>query len=1732
MAKKILFKYTFDASEKTVVFPDIYAQKRFLLITNVNTGDIIYSFNDPAAGFTSVAFDYDAVTTTVVLAYDTTAMSDTDNLQVFIEADEQTMRPSPTFTDPVSKLRVSNPENLIDTDFEYSLQSTRWETLELTANIPTFFNRNGDLDVEVNTMLIQTGSNIVTVATVDPHGFQRGQPVLISGSAITSCDGGFIVSSIPDANTFTYISKSTQASGGSIKTSYTQIFPGSLYSGTEFKLENVGGIVTDEADPSTLTVSTIYPTKFTNGTNLALSNSFAIADVSFDTDLVEPDNSITQTLNVTNSTPTGETTQSFALGSAQPHRVTASQPTRSGSVNNGGGASYFFDYGDVTVTGNQIDFGAAHNFVNAQATYYVPGYLNTPFGGLPEGAYHIRVINTTTIELSNSESLSGTVALSGNGVSGLVCRGAFLYAIRFASTTGGSSDYFNSYGVAWNSAISGGNGSSATRMVIFSYFGMGGLVVITDFLNQAYNSSYDYYKNRVTSTTRMSVSTNAGGARTNLNTSGTDGFIIPITDAADANSLFFPAHGLSTNQTVVFTGTNTIPTGLGNGQDYAVEVLNVDRIRLVNNGVTATLNTGGSADAVFTLTSVSPNPNGDTILISGNNFSNADPLIYDVNGGTLIGGLADGSTYYAARKTGDRFRLASSLPIITSTLVFTNLAATSGASFADVPTDRLNYTGHGLSTGDVVIFTANNPPYGIVSDSVYHVRVFDVNSFYLHYTAADAAGGTNTVDISGRGSGTGTLDKTTLIDITSAPSGETQILSASFVGAADGNYQVASTSADQLSFTVAASGRILGRSLSRSSQSSFDSFYDAIYSPNHGFLTGDSVTLTLAGNTNISGVSNGVYYIITVNVDYLQFASTYLDALDGTFIPLTATGAVSVIQDGTLSITSPTIVGEIASSGTVSITSGSTLVTGDGTSFRSLLSTGDTIRIAIPPTTVSVNMTSVSANVITSVGHGMTTGQTVLITGTVLPAGLSANTLYYVRYILANTFSLHYSQTDAVANSNLVTVTTVGTAAQATRTTNIGQTFVGTVDFVNGNSQLTLTSAPSVTSTSAIFFASTALVVRADGQTLHRPYDGGVDLVVSSNPDSKMVRQTRRYFRYQSGKGIQVSFAVNFSPSTQIQLFSRTAAVGTITTRVAHRLSVGLDVVVTGATNLSDSSIWNATMEVLSVVDDYTFTVQLSGTPADGTAQGLVQYYVEGWSGSSLACGLFDDQNGLFFEYDGSTLYACRRSSTAQISGTVAVEFRSGSVSGTSTRFLSQLLVGDNIVIRGQTYRITKIDGDELLYIAPSFQGVTSDGVIVSKIITTRVAQADWSIDPCDGTGESGFNLNLARIQMAYMDYSWYGAGKVRFGFKNQNGDVIYCHSFVHGNYEREAYMRSGNLPARYEINNTGQPSYVPALAHWGTSVIMDGGFDPDEAYLFNASSNNLSLSGSATLTVSARVETLLPYTQRINNRDRSLGYGLLLATDNSTYNSINPGLTITGAGISGAVSKLPNSTQAVPYQPYMPSITSRINGSAGTQSTRSLLLIDKQPTLVAGANSNYTVTLATSSSAVTKVIPLISIRLSPSVDNGTPGFLGERDIINRMQLILDQVGIISTHTAEINLIFNGELSSNSWQRVNQPSLSQLIYHTSDDTIVGGSSVSSFRAQGGTGTTARSAVLTTQDLKSVSYLGNSILGGNNTYPDGPDVLTIAATLQEDPSSVTLTNPFVISGRVSWSESQA
>lgn len=167
--------------------------------------------------------------------------------------------------------------------------------------------------------------------------------------------------------------------------------------------------------------------------------------------------------------------------------------------------------------------------------------------------------------------------------------------------------------------------------------------------------------------------------------------------------------------------------------------------------------------------------------------------------------------------------------------------------------------------------------------------------------------------------------------------------------------------------------------------------------------------------------------------------------------------------------------------------------------------------------------------------------------------------------------------------------------------------------------------------------------------------------------------------------------------------------------------------------------------------------------------------------------------------------------------------------------------------------------------------------------------------------------------------------------------------------------------------------------------------------------------------------------------------------------------------------------------------------------------------------------------------IPLVSIRLSPSVDNGLTGNLGFRDIINRMQLTLKSAGVLVTHDCEVRLILNSQLSNESFATVGSPSLAQIYKHEVGDTLTGGIVIYSFRAQGGsvisTATGRRTLNVTSVTLDELALLGNSILGGDGVYPDGPDILTVAVR-PVDTSTISGGSPFIASARISWAEAQA
>lgn len=107
-----------------------------------------------------------------------------------------------------------------------------------------------------------------------------------------------------------------------------------------------------------------------------------------------------------------------------------------------------------------------------------------------------------------------------------------------------------------------------------------------------------------------------------------------------------------------------------------------------------------------------------------------------------------------------------------------------------------------------------------------------------------------------------------------------------------------------------------------------------------------------------------------------------------------------------------------------------------------------------------------------------------------------------------------------------------------------------------------------------------------------------------------------------------------------------------------------------------------------------------------------------------------------------------------------------------------------------------------------------------------EIPQSQWNGDKLlDGTGASGFTLDISKVQILWMDIEWLGAGSVRVGFVI-NGKFVVCHTFHHANIINSTYITTASLPLRYEIENTANTSGASTLKQICSTVISEGGYE------------------------------------------------------------------------------------------------------------------------------------------------------------------------------------------------------------------------------------------------------------------------------------------------------------------
>jgi hypothetical protein len=444
-------------------------------------------------------------------------------------------------------------------------------------------------------------------------------------------------------------------------------------------------------------------------------------------------------------------------------------------------------------------------------------------------------------------------------------------------------------------------------------------------------------------------------------------------------------------------------------------------------------------------------------------------------------------------------------------------------------------------------------------------------------------------------------------------------------------------------------------------------------------------------------------------------------------------------------------------------------------------------------------------------------------------------------------------------------------------------------------------------------------------------------------------------------------------------------------------------------------------------------------------------------------------------------------------------------------------------------------------------------------------------------------------MQMFYIDFSWYGAGFVRWGLRGTDGDVTYVHKMQNNNVNAEAYMRSGNLPGRYEsatippvttatasiaatdlVINVADTSLFPAAgvlqlkqytsataatiehvyyssktansfiipAYNATTGTPQGRAGSGitfstTTYGSGATANRITVSPSSSLSnvqIGMRLSSVGTTTGGTVNAFNEATYITGLDTINGyIYTSQTPLVTtantkVTAIAMSATAGQAftYSATQPIAVELAYPTLAPTISHWGTSVIMDGRFDDDKSLLFTYGQTAKTTVAQSATNA-------LMSIRIAPSVDNGTTGAFGARELINRMQLVLRALDI-SILTANSNILVTAVLnglpgSAVAWTSIGTPtsSLAQVAdYAGTTITVTGG------EVTGGFFVSTTGSV----DLGLVRDLGNAVLGGGSAnsnagiYPDGPDTLTILV------KNLSTTAGVDVVGRLSWTEAQA
>ena len=1600
-----------------------------LLITNVHKNEIIYNFSSPTTGGTvtiktdNITQDEDFPTylqttdgiTTLKLNYNTSNHSATDELQIFVEKLENgksvvTTRPFDFGTDAIERMRVAPALSMLDADFEYGLQPTKWAAISLLRGYPSIYEIPGT-DTPVLSVVTDAssgsqgiGQSLITVTTVSSHGFEAGTPITIkaledSVVGAARAEGSFVIVSVPTPTSFTYYAKSKVGSNPNdvLSTTYTQLRQAGFYTGAtigspQFTIASQGSNGVMETQLEVATGNTIIP---------------------FDGGAPEIGSPLTANGIPTGSQVTGITDQSAgggtyitpvvvenaAIGDSQVFLEDTTGIVNNLAVDRGDGVAMYVT--NVQPTFIQFDdvftsevIANTKTFVGVSGTNVTPAGLNATFDFTQsqdaQRSYTV-IINTAGTGYSPGDRIL-VDGLDLGGQSGLND------ALIQVSTIGPNGEIatFSVQGAHWDGTLNIGNqsgtqqGHTGTGAKIDAVFNAGAYTsVIPATGTETYDNPLSIYNGAGGTNLDFSVDRNGATYSVTINAGGT-GYAASETIDIPGNFLggASPANDATiTIQTVGAGGDVTSATIAGTANDLSDQSSGYTLYdNLVVPGSSLPNGVDGTNDLLLQVTGV-----GAGGAITTLSFSGTPPVFsqtYQGIGSAIsytYSGAAGANAIFSVQSTGGAY--AVSVQVAGQDYIPTETFVVSGADLG------------GVTPGNDLTITIDN---------------------------VDGLGGITAVSASGTASTAGTYEG---FDANNRP-GTAGTFDITIVG---GNYNAVVNNPGQNygpNQTIVVPGNLLS-----------------------GTTPANDLTITIT-NVDTASYANpaaaytgaggaGAQYTVTRNGGTYSVALTNGGtgyALNETFeIPGTELGGQDPVNNAIVTITgeaggvitSLSITGNAAATGAITgITSAGTVASPGGT-YTNV--GGNNLQPNGTDATFDVNkeFDSYATIAITNPGTGYFVGDKIEILGslvggtdftndiiiTVAGTG-AANDITSITYEGVAEYGTNFDLISTVTMTEATTAPlTLGTEISYSALATVecsfdnahglvpGSTFIVAVDSDTGTNNHELASgsyiATDIPTVNTLRFQVRApgsidvsqsqilgqVYPRPDSFFIHRPFDGGVQLGTGGpQHGAQAIRQSKKYIRYQSGKGIMYTTGALFAPSYDIRsVTAEDVEVGSLITIVTddndHGVQVGGRVRLLGVETPGYNSGPETAVPpqfdytVVEVVDERTYKVRAQRRLGSTNAVlGFgAQMSVVAWHGATVRSGIFDDQNGIFWEFDGTQISVVQRTGTRQLAGTIAIDVDSNLITGTSTRFEDQLKAGDRIVIKGMTHVVSHVNSQTECTVTPDFRGVVNIiGSKVNLIVDKKVKQREFNLDRLDGTGPSGYAIDIAKMQMIGIQYSWYGAGFIDFMLRGADGNFVYAHRMRNSNVNTEAFMRSGNLPVRYEVTNEGPSGKLaqPLTDAATTMALEDTSFFPTAGTVYIDNE-------------------IITFTNK-DDTNNTLS-GLIRS---ATFTNFQAGAT--RSYTAGAAANHAARTGVVLISQTITPLISHW-GSAfitdgGFDEDRGYIFS------YAETNTEITTTKQTA----------FMIRLSPSVSNALIGDLGERELLNRAQLLLQGLEITS----------------------------------------------------------------------------------------------------------------------------